>query len=113
MPGQKINQVQIGLYMKHRKKGKSQTTSAAKAGFSERSARDIEKRGFQPTKTKHHWATRKNPFEAVWDKELVPMLEAHPKLQAKVLLEYLQQQYSDQFPDKLLTQLRPVSERFL
>lgn len=106
MPGQRINQVQIGVYMKQRKEGKSQITSAAKAGFSERSARNIEQRGFQPAQTQHNWPTRKDPFEAVWNKELVPMLEAQPRLQAKTLLEHLQRQYVGQFPDKLLRTLQ-------
>lgn len=106
MPGPKINQVQIGLYMKQRKEGKSQITSAAKAGFSERSARSIEKEGFQPAKPKHCWMTRRDPFEAVWEKEIIPMLEKQPRLQAKTLLEHLQCQHEGQFPDKLLRTLQ-------
>ncbi|MCG9765765.1 IS21 family transposase, partial [Vibrio alginolyticus] len=41
MPGKRITDQQIRLYMANRK-DKTQTTSAAKAGFSERSARRIE-----------------------------------------------------------------------
>ncbi len=106
MPGQRINPTQVKLYMKLRKEGKSQITASTKAGFCERSARSIEKRGFQPAKTHHHWKTRKDPFEEVWDSTLVPMLEANPNLQAKTLIEYLQQRYKNLFPDKLLRTLQ-------
>ncbi len=108
MPGQKINRKQIGLYMKHRKDGKSQVIAAAKAGFSERSARNIEKRDLQEAKKDRHWRTKKNPFEEVWESELVPMLEGSPNLQARTLLDYLQDNYEDQFPDK---QLRTLQRR--
>ncbi len=108
MPGQKINRKQIGLYMKHRKDGKSQVVAAAKAGFSERSARNIQKRDFQEAKKERNWRTKKDPFEEVWDSELVPMLERSPKLQALTLLYHLQDKYEDQFPDG---QLRTLQRR--
>jgi len=106
MPGQKINRNQIGLYMKYRKNGKSQEIAAAKAGFSERSARNIEKRGFQESNNDRHWRTRKDPFEGVWEEELIPMLEKNPKLQSKTLLEYLQSKYKDQFHENVLRTLQ-------
>lgn len=106
MPGKKINQVQIGLYMKYRTEGKSQVTAAAKAGFSERSARNIQKRQHHQARTTRNWKTRTDPFEGIWESELVPKLEASPTLQAKTLLEDLQLQYPGQFPDKLLRTLQ-------
>lgn len=106
MPGKKINRIQIELYMKYRKEKRTQKVSAAKAGFSERSSRNIAQRDFQPAKAKRNWLTKKDPFETVWDKELVPMLEKHPSLQAKTLLEDLQQRYPDAYPDKLLRTLQ-------
>ncbi len=108
MPGQRINQCQIGLYMKHRKDGKSQIVAAAKAGFSERSARNIEKNGYQKAKSKRHWRTKPDPFEEVWESELQPMLEENPKLQAQTLLDFLQRKYEGQFPDN---QLRTLQRR--
>lgn len=106
MPGRKINKIQIGLYMKHRKEGKPQITAAAKAGFSERSARNVEKRQYREAHAERDWKTRKDPFEQVWDSELVPMLDKNPTLQAKTLLEQLQYQHPGQFPDKLLRTLQ-------
>jgi len=108
MPGQKINLNQIGLYMKYRKEGKSQIAAAAKAGFSERSARNVQQRDFQEAKSPHCWRTKEDPFKNVWESELVPMLEQSPRLQARTLLDYLQDRYDDQFPDK---QLRTLQRR--
>lgn len=42
MPGKWINNEQVKIYMKSRNSDNSQVTSAAKAGISERSGRDIE-----------------------------------------------------------------------
>ncbi len=46
MPGKSTTQEQVKLYMSYRKNPKqSQISSAAKAGFSERTARRIDKNG--------------------------------------------------------------------
>jgi len=111
MPGQKITQKQIGLYMTHRKKGYSQAASAAKAGFCERSARNIEKRGGKAAQKKRRWRTRPDPFGDVWGKELAPMLQKEPKLQARTLLDLLQNKYEGKYPgNKLRTLERRVRE---
>ncbi len=86
--------------MKYRKEGKPQIVAAAKAGFGERSARNIKQRNFRETKSPHNWRTKEDPFKNVWDSELVSMLEHSPRLQARTLLDYLQNKYDDQFPDK-------------
>jgi hypothetical protein len=106
MPGKKINQIQIGLYMKFRKEGKSQISAAAKAGFSERSARNLKKRQHQEASTTRNWKTRKDPFEDVWESKIVSRLDLYPNLQAKTLLEELQLEYPEQFPDNLLRTLQ-------
>ena len=106
MPGQKINPIQVRLYMKLKREGITQLTAAAKSGFCERSARNIEKRGYCVIPSKRKQSTRIDPFAEVWEQELVPMLEKEPLLQAKTLLEELQQKYSEKFPDKLLRTLQ-------
>jgi len=108
MPGQKINQRQIGLYMKHRKEGKSQIVASTKSGFCERSARNIEHRDWKEAHHERHWKTREDPFEGVWEEDLVPKLEENPRLQAITLLEYLQDKYEGRFPNK---QLRTLQRR--
>lgn len=112
MSGKRINRQQEQLYMTLRKSGMSQLTSAVKSGISERSGRAIETgERVSPLKA-HNWRTRKDPFEAVWSTELVPMLEAAPGLQALTLLEHLQLNYSEQYPDKLLRTLQRRVKRW-
>lgn len=105
MPGKRINSRQIRMYMEKRKE-KSQKVAAAQSGFCERTARYIERRGFQPANSQRVWKTRKDPFEEVWKNILVPMLEKDPKLQANTLLEYLQHNLKGEYPDKLLRTLQ-------
>jgi len=74
LSGQHITQLQENLYMKRRQAGFTQEVSAAKAGISVRSGRRVEKDECQATKERH-WRTRKDPLEAVWESELIPLLE--------------------------------------
>lgn len=108
MSGNLITHKQIEVYMKHRKFGGSQEGSAAKAGFSERSARNLEARSFEVSKRQKRWKTRIDPFEDVWESILLPLLSAQPKLEARSLLEHLQALYPDLYPDK---QLRTLQRR--
>ncbi len=106
MSGKKITEQQVKLYMQSRKKGKSQKISAAQTGFSERSARNMEKRGFEIGKSSRDWRTRKDPFEAVWEVEVVPLLKKDPHLQGRTLLENLQRNHPDDYPNELLRTLQ-------
>jgi hypothetical protein len=98
--------------MQLRKEGLIQIASAAKAGISERSGRNIEKRIRQePGLSKGVVRTKPDPFASVWESELVPMLEKLPMLQPITLLEYLQDKYMDSegnpvYPDSLLRTLQ-------
>ena len=88
--------------MKTREHGYSQVTSAAKAGISERSGRNIEQAGAESQRHKtHDWRTRSDPLEKVWQSELVPLLQKSPGLTAITLLEYLQEKYVDEYPDTI------------
>jgi len=106
MSGKWISDNQIRLYMQSLQKGNSQKVAAAQAGFSDRSARNIQQRSFEPANSKKRWKTRTDPFEKVWETELVPLLIAEPKLEARTLLEHLQRIYVDQYPDKQLRTLQ-------
>lgn len=102
MPGEWIKPRQVEIYMKARRQGHTQETSAAKAGVSERSGRSIEQnKRIDPTTKERHWRTRPDPLEAVWESELKPMLESTPTLQAITLLEYLQGKYPEDYPDSV------------
>ena len=55
--------------------GKKQQTAAAMAGMSERSARRWQC-GPLPSETKQErrWRTRPDPFDGVWEEEILPLL---------------------------------------
>lgn len=86
------NTHEVSYYMTQRKKGVTQHISAMKAGISVRSGRRIEKDQWSKTGNRH-WRTRKDPLEAVWDNELVPLLKERPALMPTTLLEMLQDKY--------------------
>ncbi len=104
MPGHWITDQQLRLYMTHRQNGLSQATAAAKADFSERSARRLQQAGMPPSGRRHprRYRTREDPLAEVWERELVPLLEACPRLQATSLLSELQRRYPEDYPDTLL-----------
>ena len=106
MSGKKITAQQIRIYMQSRQRGKTQQIAAAQIGFSERSARNIEKRGFVEAKPVHDWRTRQDPFESVWEAEIVPLLEKSPHLQARAVLEMLQKDRAENYPDTTLRTLQ-------
>ena len=83
------------------RKDKTQTTSAAKAGFSERSARRIEsgQRQLGPLKPREY-RTRKDPLEAVWEPVVVPLLERSATITPVGIFDYLCEEHSDVFLPK-------------
>ncbi|MGE0171128.1 MAG: IS21 family transposase [Nocardioides sp.] len=87
--------------MEERKKGRTQATAAARAGFCERSARNLKK-----PKKGRDWKTRPDPFEEVWEGELCPLLETNPALQPITLLEEIQKRYPGEYPDSTLRTLQ-------
>ena len=106
MPGTRITDQQVRLYMTHRKQV-SQELAAAKSGISERSARRIDKAGALPSQTpRRYWRARADPFVDVWDTEVVPLLKSAPKLMAVTLLRKLQNDHPDRFADGMLRTLQ-------
>lgn len=106
MPGTRITDQQVCLYMNLRK-NKSQALAAAKAGVSERSARRIERAGAMPSQQpRRYWRSRADPFADVWDSEVVPLLRSAPKLMAITLLRKLQDDHPGRFPDGVLRTLQ-------
>ena len=94
MPGKRITDQQTRRYMDLRSKH-DQATAAAKAGISVASARRIES-GPQSRLEKNaprHWRTREDPLAAVWESEIVPLLEQAPALRPITLLHELQRRY--------------------
>lgn len=108
MPGKHITDQQVRRYMQSRKDGYGQATAAARAGFSESTARRIERNPVLPSQRDRVrlYRTRSDPFADVWQQELVPILQKVPSLRATTLLEELQRLYPGRYPDRLLRSLQ-------
>jgi hypothetical protein len=106
MPGKRITDHQVHKYKQHRNK-LSQVASAAKAGISERSARRIEDAQSLPSqRPQRNWRTREDPLSAVWDSEVIPLLQSDARLNAVTLLEELQRRYPGQWDTSVLRTLQ-------
>ena len=85
-----VTDQQVATLRQRRMEGKTQQTAAAMAGMSERSARKWQC-GPLPseTKTERQWRTRPDPFDGVWEKEILPLLrgEAAGRLRATTIIE--------------------------
>ena len=93
-------------YKQHRNR-LSQAASAAKAGISERSARRIEDAQSLPSqRPERNWRTREDPLSAVWDSEVIPLLQTDARLNAVTLLEELQRRYPGQWDTSVLRTLQ-------
>jgi hypothetical protein len=102
---------QLQLYMKAKDSGCAQTTAAAKAGISVRTARRIDKGEHCPQRGRpRDWRTRPDPLAQVWASELQPMLEQEPRLEPMTLFEYLQEQYPGCYDSQLRTLQRRVEQ---
>jgi hypothetical protein len=65
-----------------------QHIAAAKAGFSERTARRIEtNRHLAPQPNAVRTRQGPDPFDGLWDSEIRPLLETHPGLRPVAVLE--------------------------
>lgn len=106
MPGKKITDHQVHKYKQHRLK-LNQVAAAAKAGLSERSARRIETSEALPSQREARaWRTRTDPLTAVWDSEVVPLLESDGALNAVTLLEEMQRRYPGDYDGSVLRTLQ-------
>ena len=106
MPCKRITVHQVHKYKQHRNK-LSQEASAAKAGISERSARRIEVAQSLPSQRPElNWRTREDPLSAVWDSEVIPLLQIDARLNAVTLLEELQRRYPCQWDTSALRTLQ-------
>jgi hypothetical protein len=90
MPGNIITDHKGHKYKQYRRNQFGQVVAAAKAGISERSARRVEVAQSLPSqRPARNWRTRENPLSAVWDSEVIPLLQSDARLNAVTLLEEL------------------------
>jgi hypothetical protein len=89
--------------MDHRNKQETQAIAASRCGLSRRSATRMEEApgDFLGTSPVREYRTRVDPFEKVWDLELVPLLQKNSKLMAVTLLRDLQHRHPNEYPDLL------------
>ena len=103
---------QVGLLRKKMAEGRTIEAAAAAAGMSERSAYVWKGPGPLPSEAKppRTWRTRADPFVAVWESKVVPLLEADDRgvLGATTVLELLSEQCGDNYK---AGQLRTLQRR--
>jgi hypothetical protein len=98
MPGRHINDHQMRLYMKSRLTV-AKPTAAAQAGISLKSAYRIESDPRLPSqKSAPRGRRRPDPLVAVFDAEIVPMLEAAPGLRPIAIFEEMRRRHPE-LPD--------------
>ena len=106
MPGKRITDHQVHKYKEHRNK-LTQVAAAAKAGISERSARRVEASNVLPSqRPERHWRTREDPLNAVWESEIVALLQADAQLNAVTVLEELQRRHPGEYGGGVLRTLQ-------
>ena len=94
-----ITDQQLRVYMTDLQ-NHSQRTAAARAGFSERTARRFDADPIPPSHRKIvHGRTVADPLEDYWETDLLPLLEKDSALQAVTLLRHLQSAHPLAFPD--------------
>jgi len=106
-----VTDEQVRLLRQKRMDGKSQEAAAAASGMSVRTARKWASGVFpSASKRERSWRTRSDPFEGVWDEEVVPLLlrDEGRVLQATTLLELLESRHPGRFG---VGQLRTLQRR--
>jgi hypothetical protein len=99
VPGKPVNDQQVRVSMQDRTRH-TQRAAAARAGFSERTARRIEADPRPPSQRRiERGRTVPDPLAEVWEPLLVPILERDPAVQSITLLRHLQMIAPEAFPD--------------
>src|SRR5271170_3319419 len=95
-----VKDAQVGVLRRRLMEGKTQEASAAAAGMSMGSARKWQHGAYPSQRRKPHtWRTRPDPFGAVFESEVVPLLAADEKrvLEARTILGELERSYPGAF----------------
>lgn len=99
--GPMVNDRQVLLYRKKRMEGKTQEAAAAASSMTAKTARKWDHGPLPSTlePVPRSWRTRTDPFDEVWESEVVPLLKTDDgrKLQAKTVLQTLTERYPEQF----------------
>ncbi|MGC9128745.1 MAG: IS21 family transposase [Acidithiobacillus sp.] len=95
MPGKWLGDTQVKRYKELRRKF-GQEVAANKMGISVRTARRIERQDWLPShREARAWRTRKDPFAAYWETEVLPLLRQAPGLLATTILDELHRRHPE------------------
>ena len=98
MPGRHINDHQKRLFMRHRQTD-GVALAAAKAGFSTAAGYRLEQgRHLPPSPKPPRGRRRPDPLAAIFDAEVVPLLEASPGLRAIAIFDEMRRRHPDLDP---------------
>src|SRR5690242_5146279 len=98
LPGRHITDCQMRLYMSFRKT-ETPGVAAAKAGFSAATAYRIEQDPRLPSQKKApRGRRRRDPLAAVWDSEVVPLLESAPGLRPVAIFDEIRRRHPELGP---------------
>lgn len=98
-------------YMKLKNSGMSRISACNCSGISESTGYRLDKHGIK-NPSKRNWRTRKDPLAAVWEDELLPLLEQFPDLEPMTLFEHLIDNHSDNFDKSILRTLQRKVRRW-
>ncbi|MBM3259790.1 MAG: IS21 family transposase [Candidatus Sericytochromatia bacterium] len=110
-----VTDTQVLLYRRKLKQGMTREAAAASSGMTAKTSRKWEVGPLPSARRRppRAWRTREDPFDDVWDREVVPMLKADEtrELQAVTVFEVLCDRYPDQFkPGQLRTLQRRIRD---
>jgi len=106
MSGKKLTRLQVILYMDSKLKCETQIAASARTGVSISSAYRMDKGKITGDRREISWQTREDPFAGAWQSVILPEIEKHPNLLAITILEFLQEKFPGEYPDKLLRTLQ-------
>jgi transposase InsO family protein len=108
MPRQRITDRQVWIYMDEKRQGATQIVAAARAGFSERTARRLDADPVLPSQRppRRGRRTRVDPLAALWDAEIVPLLKQWPHWRATTILEEIQRAHPGEYDERILRTLQ-------
>lgn len=97
----------VQTYERAREKGLSQSDASYVAGFSARTGQRIEAGDYRLGRGRlRDWRTRLDPLDAVWESDLVPLMQEKVHLNSVQLLKYLQTQYPGKYDETVLRTLQ-------
>ena len=95
VPGRHVNDHQMRLYMKYRRK-EQPTKAGARAGFSAATAYRIEQDPRPPSQKKAPRTRRRaDPLAAIFDAEIVPLLQSAPDIRPVAVLDEMLRRHPD------------------